>query len=401
MNKTKLEDSKKQEKVDFVIAWVDGSDEEWIKKKNKIKILIEGISQNIGGIETFVYNLYKNMDKSKYEICFLVDGQTKIAYYDEYQKDGCRFFYTENRKKNYFKYLKDLKNIYTNNEFDIIHINVMSYSLFERIVYACKYSNAKIIVHTHSTGYAKGYYKTKILHALGKLFVKNKKFYKIACGENAGKFMFGKEKFKIVNNGIDIERFVFSDINRDEIRKEFNIPNDTTVIAHVGAFYPVKNHKFLVEIFNEYLKINPNSKLVLVGEGYLQEQIKEQIKVLGLQEKVIFTGKRNDVDKIYSASDVYVMPSISEGLSVSLCEAQINGLKCYTSNDVDKGSDISGNVVFLSLNESAKYWAEKIHKDSDRDYNVLHKIPDKYKLNKSCKIMYKYYDDILQNNMER
>ena len=112
----------------------------------KIKILFEGISQNPGGIENFVYNIYKNMDKDLYDVSFLVDGNVKIAYYDDYEKDGCNFFYTENRKKSYFKYLKDLKEIYTKNQFDIIHINVMSFSLFERITYACKYSNAEVIV---------------------------------------------------------------------------------------------------------------------------------------------------------------------------------------------------------------------------------------------------------------
>ena len=363
----------------------------------KIKILFEGLSQNLGGIENYVHNLYENIDKSKYDISFLVDGNIKIAYYDQYEKDGCKFYYTENRKKSYTKYLNDLKNIYLNNQFDIIHINVMSYSLFERITMACKHSKAKIIVHSHSTGYTKGYYKTRILHQIGKLFVRNKKFYKIACGEDAGNFMFGKKDFTVINNGVDTEKFKFSEQDRDEIRKEFDVDRNTTVLTNVGAFFPVKNHSFLIDIFNEYLKINPKSLLLLIGEGLLKEKIELKAKNLNIESNVIFAGKRKDVNKIYSASDVYIMPSISEGLSMALCEAQVNGLKCFTSDGIDKKSNISGNVEFISLKKDEKYWAEYIFKNLSRDYNVLDKIKDEYTLKKSCETMYNYYDKILKN----
>ncbi len=110
---------------------------------------------------------------------------------------------------------------------------------------------------------------------------------------------------------------------------------------------------------------------------------------------LFFVGKRNDVNKIYSASDVYLMPSISEGLSVALCEAQANGLKCFVSDGVDKKTDISGNVEFISLKEDEKYWAKSIFNNSSRDYNVLDKIKDEYSLKKSCETMYLYYEKIL------
>ena len=362
----------------------------------KIKILFEGISQNLGGIETFVYNLYQNLDKEKYEIFFLVDKNIKIVYENEYKKDGCVFFYTENRKKNYFKYLEDLKEIYTKNQFDIIHINVMSYSLFERIEYACKYSKAKVIVHSHSTGYSKGYYKTRILHSVGKQKLKKYNFYRISCGEKAGKFMFGKLDFKIINNGIDFDKFAFSNLYRQEIRKEFKIFDDTKLLGLTGAFFPVKNHTFLIKVFKEYNKLNNNSKLLLIGEGPLKSKIEKQIRSEDLLENVIFAGKREDVYKIYSALDMYVMPSISEGLSISLCEAQINGLKCFTSIGVDQNSAISKNVIFIDLKQSPKYWAGQMMKNNERDDKVLDKIPDKFKLKKSCEIMCEYYENLLE-----
>lgn len=361
----------------------------------KKKILFEGVSQNVGGIERFVHDVYTNLDKEKYEISFLVDGKTKIAYYDEYQKDGCKIFYTENRKKNYFRYLKDLKKIYTNNHFDIIHINVMSYSLFERITYACKYSKSNTIVHSHSTGYAKGYFKTRLLHTIGKLFIKNKKFNKIACGENAGRFMFGQDKYKVIKNGIDIDKFKFSNESRMKERAMLNIPEMTSVMCHVGTFYPVKNHTFLIDVFDEYVKLYNNSKLLLIGEGFLESQIRDKVKNKNLDDKVLFLGKRDDVNDILSASDVFVMPSISEGLSMSLCEAQVNGLKCYTSSSVDKSSDISGNVSFLDIDKGAMYWAKSIFNNLNRDEFVLSKIPEEMKVSNSCKELIQYYNEIM------
>ena len=364
-------------------------------KMKKIKVLIEGISQNLGGIEIFVHNLYENLDKQKYEISFLVDKNLKVVYFDEYKKDGCKFFYVENRKKNYFKYLSDLKEIYTKNQFDIIHINVMSYSLFEKIIYACKYSNSKVIVHSHGMGYKKGYYKTRFIHFIGKQILKNKQFYKIACGEKAGKYMFGNNKFTIINNGIDFDKFTFSSRYRQEIRDEFKIDNNIKLIGIVAAFFPVKNHTFLIDVFKEYNKLNSNSKLFLVGEGPLKSIIKEKVKEYDLENNVIFAGKREDANKIYSAFDLYVIPSISEGFGISICEAQINGLKCYTSTSVEKGSNISGNVEFISLEKSAKYWAEQMIQDDERDIDVLNKISDKYSLKKSCESMCEYYENIV------
>ena len=360
----------------------------------KIKILFEGLSSNLGGIETFIYNLYSNMDKNKFEISFLVDKNMKIAYYDEYEKDNIKFYYTENRKKNYLKYLHDLKDIYSNNKFDYIHINIMSYSLFERITYACKYSNAQVIVHSHNGGYTNKLYRTRFLHQIGKFMIRKCKFIKVACGEKAGKFMFGNQKFVIFNNGIDIDKFKYNLNNRKKIRKELNIADDTFVIGLVAAFLEVKNHNFIIAIFKEYLQFNTNSLLLLVGEGPLKDLIKNKVKYYNIEDKVLFLGKRDDTDKLYSAMDCYVMPSFSEGLSISLCEAQVNGLKCYTTDGVDKDSNITGNVDFLSLNKSSKEWAEYIYKSNNkRDKDVLNKIPDEFNSQKSYEKVYHFYID--------
>lgn len=365
----------------------------------KIKILYEGLSENLGGIETFIYNLYKNIDKEKFEISFLLDEKVKIPFQEEYENGGCKFYRIGNRKSNYFKYLKDLKAVYMNNKFDIIHINIMSYSVFERITYACKYSNASIIVHSHNGGFSRSckYKKTILLDKIGRIFVKKyeKKIIKVACGEKAGKFAFKDNKFTIFYNGIDIEKFKFSEENRFKIRNFMNIKDDTVVIGLVAMFSNPKNHTFLIDIFKEYFKLNNNSKLVLVGEGYLKKEIEEKVKSLNLIENVIFLGKRLDVNLLYSAMDIYVMPSLYEGLSISLCEAQINGLRCYTSDSVDKSSDITGNVEFISLKDDALTWAKKINENHFRDKYVLKKIPEEFISERSYKKIFDFYKNLI------
>lgn len=363
----------------------------------KIKILYEGLSGNLGGIETFVYNLCNNIDKDKFEVSIMLDKNVQFPLKQELEKQGCKFFYITNRKTNYLKYLQDLKQLYTNNKFDIIHINIMSYSVYERITYACKYSHAKVIVHSHNAGYKRGYYRTRFLHKIGKWKIKNCSFIKVACGEEAGKYMFGKDKFIVFNNGIDYNRFRFSLKNRKTIRKELNIKENEICLGLVAIFSPVKNHTFLIDVIYELNKLNENIKLILIGVGILEDSIKKKVEELDLTDKVIFLGKKVDANKYYSAMDIYIMPSISEGLSIALCEAQVNGLKCYTSDGVDKQSNISGNVEFLSLEKTPKEWAEHILKSNNsRDENVLKKIPEKFDAKKSYNKIYKFYEDILK-----
>jgi len=367
--------------------------------KNKISILYEGLSPNIGGIETYVYNLIKNMDRKKYIPYLLKIKGTRIAFEEEYVDMGVTILECENRRKSYFKYLQDLKDIYKKYNFNYIHINLMNYSPFERITYAKKYSNSQVILHSHNSSSDKSSWNKQsiILDAIGRRKIKKYSLLKVACGQSAGEFMFPNEKFLIFNNGIDIGKFKFNKQNRQEIRTELKLEDNTTVIGIVAKLEVQKNPLFLIEIFKEYQKENKNSKLVLVGEGSLKEQMIEKIKEYNLEDNVILLGKRQDVYKIYSAFDIYLMPSLYEGLSISLVESQVNGLKCYTSDGVDKNSNITGNVEFLSLNNSAKDWAKKILKmNNKRDNKVLKKVPEEFNAIKSYEKVFQFYKDNLK-----
>ena len=365
----------------------------------KIRILLIGMSSNLGGIETYLYNLYKNSNKKRFEFSFLVfDYGKKVCFEEELTKEGAKFYKITPRTKNYFKFLKELKEVYQKNEFDYIHLNLMDFSCFERIAYANKYSKAKIIIHSHNAGFGKNVsIKTRLFHKIGRYFIKNIPYLKVACGVDAGKFMFDNKEYTIFNNGIDLEKFKFNIENRKEIRKELGLNDNVTVIGLIAKLELQKNPLFLIDIFYEYQKINGNSKLVLVGEGSLKCQMEEKIKNYKLEEKIIFLGRRNDAYKIYSAFDIFLMPSLYEGLSISLVESQVNGLKCYTSDGVDKNSNITGNVEFLSLNNPANYWANKIINNKNiRDNKVFDKIPNEFNSKNSYKKVFEFYEENLK-----
>ena len=185
----------------------------------------------------------------------------------------------------------------------------------------------------------------------------------LACGEAAaidgwGKNAVAKGKVTILPNAIDPERFKFSESARCEIRKQYGIKDDDFVIGHVGRFYPQKNHNFLIDVFSEVHKQKPNAKLLLLGDGPLQEKIREKTEILDIAESVVFAGLQKDPAPFYSAMDVFAFPSLWEGLPLTLVEAQYSGLPCMVSEHVTKEVEISSRLKCLPL--IAEEWTKKI-----------------------------------------
>lgn len=362
----------------------------------KTKILMNGMSSNLGGIEVFIYNFYKNLDKEKYEFNLLVlDYGKKVAYEDELIANGVNLYKITPRSKNYFKFRNELKEVYKNGNFDVIHLNLMNLACPERITFAYKYSNAKIIIHSHHASSKDISFVDRVMDNFGRFLVKNIPCYRLACGQDAGKYLFKNKEFKVIQNGIDIDKFVFNEDNRKHIRNELNIKNNEKCMGLVAAFLPVKNHEFLMDIFNELIKEDSNYKLMLIGTGPDEIKIKKKAKMMNLSDKVLFLGKKNDANRYYSAMDLFVMPSISEGLSISLCEAQVNGLACYTSDGVDKSSNITGNAKFLSLKKSAGEWAKEIcGSNCMRDTEVVSKVPKEFDCKNSYSKLFEFYNKI-------
>ena len=361
----------------------------------KIKVLFIGMTNNLGGVEVFGRNLIMNSDHNKMQFTIMVGDNVTTPFQDELIAQGVNIVRFGFRKDGYRKCLEDIKKIYKENDYDIIHINLMTYSPFELIKYACKYSRGIVVVHSHNTGYRNKYYKARLMHFVGKKMLKGYCFEKIACGVEAGRYLFGNDDFKVLYNGVDFDKFRFSKKNRDTIRAELGIEGNCLVLGDVASFLPQKNQEFLIKVFSELKKKKKNSKLVLVGTGKNLTKCKRLASRLGLADDILFLGRRNDIEKIYSALDVYVMPSISEGLSIAICEAQVNGLPCITSCGVSRESNISGNVKFLGFH-STREWVDEIMASSVRR-DRCNLVPEKYNIYASMEGFYKYYSSLIRD----
>ena len=325
----------------------------------KIKVLLVGMSGNLGGIESFCRDLILNVGRRNVDFTLLLEEGIKLPYRAEILGCGTKILRFPSRKRHYRAYLDSLKRIYAENAFDVIHINLMTYSPFELVKYACRYSKGVVIVHSHNSGYRRGYYISRILHMYGNRQLKNNIFRKIACTRDAGQYMFGDADFDIIRNGVDFDKFEFSKLARTEVRHSLGFEDDDFVIGLVASFTPPKNHSFIMEILPMIKEKNKKIKFLFVGSGPEQRKVETAINSKGLNDFVKILQNRYDVNRIYSAMDAYIAPSSSEGMSIALCEAQVNGLPCIVSTNINDNSDISGRVTFLSL-ELKNEWVKTI-----------------------------------------
>lgn len=369
----------------------------------KIKILYVGMSENLGGIETFLINIVRNMDFNLFEISFLVHDKNRICFKDEIFEKGCSVYEITRRTQNYYKYIRDLKKTFKENEFDYIHFNLMSFSCFEIIQLARKYSSAKIILHSHIAKDTDTSIKNKYLNKIGRFFIKRKDTYiKFACSKIAGEYMFKSFKnpdFIEVNNAIDVEKYKYDSSVRCKLRKKMEICDNETIIGHIGRFTEQKNHKFLIDVFKEYLKINPKSKLFLVGDGPKKNEIEGIVKKLGLEKKVFFLGIVDKINEIVQVFDAFLMPSLYEGLPFVLIEVQSSGLPCLISDTISAEANICDNNIVLSLSDTLVNWARQLDKlvNSEINRTFCNNVLKSSKFNLKNEI--KYIEDIYIKNL--
>ena len=235
-------------------------------------------------------------------------------------------------------------------------------------LYAAKKAGVPVrIAHSHSTSNKKEWKKNAVKNVLRPFSKKNANVY-FACSELAARYLFGNKTFEegkvtIINNAINLEKFKFNQGKREKLRKGLKIEDNEFVVGHIGRFVAQKNHTFLIDIFNELYKENKDTVLLLIGQGPLQDQIKEKVRELGLEDSVRFAGQVDNASDYYNAMDVFVLPSLYEGLPVVGVEAQANGLQCYYSTDMTKETKVLEKTEFISLNEGAKKWSKIILND--------------------------------------
>jgi len=323
-----------------------------------IKVLHVGLSSNQGGIENVVYSWYKNKpDDIQFD--FINVEEHNLAYQSNFEQKG-EIFRIVARKKNPIIYARKLKAILAEGKYDYVHCHVMALTNPEPIIWASQYENIVPIIHSHSVIKKENLdNKDILLHLIGKWRLRNIKYFRMACGHDAGEAMFGGQDFMTIENGVDFDKLAFSIQARSNLRKYYGISQEAFVLGHVGRHGSVKNYPFLLEVFSNIYKKNENARLLLIGDVDKDDEVNNLVSEFGLEKAVIFTGGVDCTYGFYSVMDAFCLPSIYEGVSVALIEAQAAGLKCVVSENIARESAISNNVDFVSINDMHAY-VEKI-----------------------------------------
>lgn len=324
-----------------------------------IRILQVIGSMGAGGAETMLMNWYRGIDRAKVQFDFLVHHQAESCYEEEIRSLGGVIYHLSFADDhNIVKYKKDLKEFFqAHPEYKIVHGHHSSYGRW--YLKAAKEAGVPVrISHSHIASFSRTIMGVTFF-ILSRGYKKNANVH-FACSIAAGNYMYGKTPFEVINNGIDTERFKYNPQVRLEVRQKCVIKDTTTLFVHVGRFHHQKNHDFLIDIFNAYSNENPDCELWLVGEGPLQNKVKEKVAQLGLSEKVCFLNNRSDVPDLLSASDLFLFPSFYEGLPLTLVEAQTSGLPVVCSDSITDETKLTDNYFSLSLSAPLLQWVKTI-----------------------------------------
>lgn len=311
-----------------------------------------------GGAESMVMNLYRAIDRNQIQFDFITHTNRRQAYTEEIENLGGKIYYFPGFKgTNFFTLRKIWADFFkAHPEYKILHSHVRSYaSLYLPIAHK---AGLKTIIHSHSTSNGKGLYS--VVKRIMQYPLRFQADYFFACSKEAGKWLFGKkivdsEKFHILQNAIDVEKYRFNQEIRDEYREKLELGNKKTFI-HVGRFHPAKNHTFLLNLFAEIHKKNGNTILLLAGDGELRPAIEKQIDDLNIQDFVILLGSRSDVPNLLQAADCFLFPSVWEGLGMVAVEAQAAGLPCLCSTGIPKSVAIVPNQCHFVPTENVQQW---------------------------------------------
>ncbi len=310
-----------------------------------------------GGVEAVVMNYYRNIDRNKIQYDFIIDEDSdNPKLQDEIKSLGGRIIIIPPYQKQ-FAYQRALHKIFTENKYPLVYSHINTLSIFP--LFAAWRAGIPIrVAHNHSTA-GRGEFKRNILKYSLRPFAKIFPTELCACSQFAGEWLFGKNSdFLVWPNAIDAKKFAFDEAKREEMRKKLNIQGKF-VVGHAGRFMMQKNHKFLLEIFAEIKKLKPEAVLLLAGDGPLFNMCREKVNELNLSESVIFAGSVHNMSEYYNAMDIFIFPSLYEGLGMAAVEAQVSGLPVICSDELPQEVKICDCIKFLSLNQSPQEWANQ------------------------------------------
>lgn len=349
----------------------------------KIKIAEFVTRLEFGGVEAVLLNYlghFKN--KENYDIHIVTQDINDPDCIKLFESLGYTVDILTHKRKSIAKNVRETYRLLKKEKFKVVHSHMTLTNFY--VLFMAGTAGAKLrISHSHNAFTTESKLKKIVWLALKKLNQMSANVW-MACGHDAAVFLYGKkaveqQKVYIVNNAIDLKSFAFNPTVRLNIRKEYGIGN-AFCVGHVGRFMEQKNHAFLLKIIAEILKLRSDAKLLLVGSGELEEKMKEEARLLAIDNSVIFTGNVRNSNDFYQAMDVFVLPSLYEGLPVVSIEAQTADLPCYISDRVDARCILTNNVHLMSIDKSPKIWAEEIIKceGKARGTGILNKIKDKH-----------------------
>lgn len=356
---------------------------------------------NRGGAETMIMNLYREIDKSKFDFDFVIHTKDLCEFNTEIEEMGGKIHsITPFNGINLLRYIAEWHNLFRNHpEYKIIHGHMRSTATIYLTI-AKKYG-LKTIAHSHNTSSGHGikaFVKTILQYPIR--FIAE---YFFACSIDSGIWLFGKKvcnqkNFRIIKNSINTRQFTYDKTQREYMRSQLGI-KDNFVIGHIGRFEEQKNHLFLIDIFYEYYKLDNKAILLLIGTGENEFKIKERVKKLNLEKNVVFLGVRNDVPALFHIMDIFIFPSKYEGLPVVLIEAQAAGLNIFASDTITKEVQVTNLIQWLSLSNTPKVWAKRVY-DSTlciRKDRVNEIVQAEYDIYENVKKLENIYLEILSN----
>lgn len=364
----------------------------------KIKALQFSIANSKGGVTQYTLNNWKYINHEKFQFDF-VTFASKLDFQEQLELSGGKIYYVKNRaEEDLILFENEIFEILKNN-YDVIHLHTNYWKTLNMERIAQKAGIPKIIIHAHNTGVfdEKGREKKIKQHEMIKSEINEKiatDFW--ACSNVAAEFLYGdripKEKIKIMNNAIDVDKFKFNFPARENIRNKFGW-KDKFVVGHVGRFSYQKNHEFLIQVINEISPYIPNLQVILIGKGELESKVKRQVEELGLSKIVYFAGTMDDPEDWYSTMDLFLLPSRFEGLPIVAIEAQAAGLTCLISDRITEEVMINENLFMLPLD--VRLWAKKIyecHQNSYREENgIINLKKEGYDIAKQIKVIENEY----------
>lgn len=331
-----------------------------------IRVLHIVQQMHAAGLETFIMNMYRHIDRDKVQFDFLTHYAGRRFFDDEIQRLGGRIFRMSVREDfNFLRYLKGLDRFFIEHpEYRIVHGHMDSLGTLY-LGKAAKHGVPVRIAHAHSV-LSKVSLKERVRAFMARRYA-NHATDLFACSEDAGRHMFGDNAFRVVRNAIELPRFAFNPLVRDAVRAELGLEGKF-VVGNVGRFYQSKNHAFLLDVFAKIVEREPASVLLMAGEGPLMDETRKKAADMGIERACMFLGARGDVDRLYQAMDVFLFPTLFEGLGIVAVEAQTAGLPVVCSDAVPLEARVAPNFYPVALSEPPGAWAQAVlaHRKDER-----------------------------------